>query len=266
MDLDPVLTCGVAPIAYFDQRDYGLGPGPWAASQVADIRSIRSTELPLEQVVAERPDLLVVNSYLVEKTRSRLEKLMPVLSPGTGTLAADGWSTALDQVAQALGAEDAARSHVEAVESRLDDLAKKVAAVASLRVATIYGYSDSIGQEAKGPGTYAVLSRLGLRLPDRLNRESGFSVELSLERVDEARDADVLLVADWSSNPNDPTTSKLLASPLFRRLPAVKEGRAIRLDQETTVGAYMLTALSIIPVAEQMTAAILRAAAGKGEV
>lgn len=169
-------------------------------------------------------------------------------------------------MAAALGAEEVAATHKQAVDQRLAALAEQAAAFRDLRVATIYGYNQSIGQEARGSGTYAIFERLGLRLPDRLAAEPGFSVELSLEEVGQAADADVLLVADWSSTPNDETTRGLLGSTLFRRLPAVTAGRATRLDQQTTVGAYMLTALSLVPVAEQILAAVRRAASGQGEV
>lgn len=266
MDLDPVVACGVVPIAYFDQSDYGLGPAPWTTAQAPNLRAIPATGLPVEQVVAERPDLLVAQSYLVEDTRDELTQVVPVLSAGNSTDSADGWVTTLDQVAAALGAEEAAARHKESVDQRLQALAAQVASLRDLRIATIYGYNGSIGQEARGSGTYAIFERLGLTLPDRLAAEPGFSVELSLEQVSEAADADVLLVADWSSNPDDETTQSLLTSPLFRRLPAVAAGKAARLEQQTTIGAYMLTALSIVPVAEQIVAALQRAATGQGGV
>lgn len=210
-----MLACGVQPAAYFRHGSYGLALPPWTTDRLdASAKEVQvDGELSPERLLTQGGDLLVSSPYLVENYIDRLGEVMPVVTlVDTDSLTA--WRANVLLVAEALGAEVEAHAHERGVGAALAELAGQVAGARDLKVATIYGYNSSIGQEAGQSGTRAVLDRVGLCQPDRLRAENSFSVELSLETIDVAN---ILLVTDWSSTPNDETTRELLESPFSGR-------------------------------------------------
>jgi iron complex transport system substrate-binding protein len=254
-DLDAVLAVGVAPVAF------GFSPWlvpdlpPWAAGAAGSVRLTgRVAEVSLEKIAAQRPDLIVAQADLVAGTVDELSRIAPTVTVG---LRSGDWRAGTRIVGLATGREAQAAASIEQAEAAVANAAARLADLPGRRVAVISRNGGEVQVQSATSGRHgagALLADLGLA-PVDVSSGAGVVAEEELSRLD---DVDVLLVLDFVAE-----TDALLASPVFRMLRPVREGRAARLSPATSRGSFLLSTLSAAYAADEFAAAITAAARGE---
>jgi iron complex transport system substrate-binding protein len=255
-DLDAVLAVGLAPVAF------GFSPWlvpdlpPWASGAAGSTRLVgQVAEVSLEKIAAQNPDLIVGQADLVSGTIDELSRIAPTV---TVALRSGDWRAgtrivglATAREAQAAAAIAQAERAVAAAAARLADLPGRRVAVLSRHGGEIQIQSASFDRHGAG----ALLADLGLD-PVDVSGGAGTVAEEELTRLD---DVDVLLVLDFVAE-----TDMLLASPVFRMLRPVREGRVARLGPAASRGSYLLSTLSAAYAADEFATAITAASRREG--
>ena len=238
--LDPWLTLGslldlgvavqAVPLAGLQGTDL---PDRLASQGVTDLGS--PMEPSLERLVAVQPDLIIGSSYMHGRIRPMLARIAPTL-----LIDQMGWQDQLLLLAEATGRlPDARRA--------LDDYAARAATIRArlpegltlsvLRVAPLGFQVYLDGPGAYGP--YAVLADAGVRRTEYETATDG----TMLKRPDweglSALTGDILfytVVAGLDPAGDDRLAAETLANPLWQALPAVRTGRAYRVDRATWMG------------------------------
>jgi iron complex transport system substrate-binding protein len=160
---------------------------------------------------------------------------------------------ALEDFAAIVGAEDEAAELRAGYDQRITDLRTALGEdLDDLSVSVVTAgdpgtfYRNDVGQAM---GT--VVEDLGPRLVDAQAADDGETAN-SLERLP-SRDADVVLVVDYSGEQADPDpgTEALLESSLYGRLAAVEAGQAHVIDGTQVVGAAWARMDAFLDVLEE---------------
>ena len=244
-DADVAVALGVTPLAV---PKYPYAPGrdsPWLAPELegADVQELDATEPSLEAIAALKPDVILATTfYGLEEVYDKLAQIAPVVSYEAGS-SIDSWQTQAERIGRALGREEQAKTVVASVEDRI---AKEKAAHPAFDGATFtssFHFAPGQVVTLNSPDDFAVkiLSGLGLELSpaaDRLEGDGG--AQISLERVSDL-DADAMLM----SFAEDKLKTSLERSGVFRRIPAVRDGRYIALTLDATTALRNPSVLSI---------------------
>jgi iron complex transport system substrate-binding protein len=248
-DLDALLAVGLAPAAF------GFSPWlvpdlpPWASGAAGSTRLVgQVAEVSLEKIAAQNPDLIVGQADLVSGTIDELSRIAPTV---TVALRSGDWRAGTRIVGLATAREAQAERAVAAAAARLADLPGRRVAVLSRHGGEIQIQSASFDRHGAG----ALLADLGLD-PVDVSGGAGTVAEEELTRLD---DVDVLLVLDLVAE-----TDMLLASPVFRMLRPVREGRVARLGPAASRGSYLLSTLSAAYAADEFATAITTASRREG--
>lgn len=248
-ELATLLALGVKPVGFGQRND---PPHPWTVAAGALDPAIErvpygTTGPDLERIAAWKPDLILGQHTLVERSFTLLSGIAP-------TVATDifDWRLVLRQVGQSMGLEqraEAKRAELEgmiaATRSRLARHADKRAVYIALPDASIFVYNE---RQTFG----RVAAELGL--PVVPTTGSGTSNELSPEQAREIT-ADLLLLGGW--NYKGPygfdALRDLIAKGLVRN-DAVRNGRVVELtesDANALVFANPLTLPVILSIFER---------------
>ncbi|MDQ4115557.1 MAG: ABC transporter substrate-binding protein [Actinomycetota bacterium] len=106
-DADALIALGIVPVAM--SAGYQAPIYPWTA-QALNGRPVEvietNTTVPVEQVAALKPDLIVATTYYqLNPVRERLEQIAPVVGPGGG-VDKETWQTTTIRVGEAVGRAD----------------------------------------------------------------------------------------------------------------------------------------------------------------
>jgi iron complex transport system substrate-binding protein len=248
----------------------GNADSPFAeyhADRLADATRVQSGGEPnYEQIAELRPDL-ILDSWDTEQSRYDLfsgiaptVNFAPVLYPDD--FARTDWPAAIEALGDVFGrateAEQAVEAYADAVAAARADLS----GVQGLTFAGVNGYgADGAGVIDAGQQVSQVAADLGLTPHSLVSTTSSDRVVLSLEELSRLADADVIFLAVYPAADSlsrdtaflDPTTS----SPLWRRLPAVDQGRVIEYPGEVYY-ASPLTALAMADVLRDGLAGVTR--------
>lgn len=202
------------------------------APDVADVG--HPLQPSLERLVGLKPDLIIGSSYLHGTSQDALARIAPTL-----LIDPINWKEHFRLVAELTGhAERAAEllhayeARAAAIRARLPDLTVSVVRVAPS------GFQVYLqGPAAYGP--YAVLEEAGIR-------RTAYEVthdQTILKRPDweeiAALEGDVLLyvvVSGYDSAQDDALEAETRANPLWQMLPAVRAGRAYRVERGSWMG------------------------------
>lgn len=252
---DALLALGVTPVAMARTTYVEGDVQQWTKAALRG----RTPELldvdenvPYERLAALRPDLVVAShAYLVDRGAfARLSRIAPTIAPAGADSVSDTWQTTLTRVGQAIGRQDRARELVDEVEGLVADARRRTPAFEG---ATVNIFN------AAPQGLYAINERrdysmqlmadLGMRLSpevEALDGESGRAV-ISRERFD-LLDCDVLVGTSISSS----DLRALSRDTLFKRVPAVRDGRYVALDIGPATSLAFPTVLSVRWAAERV--------------
>lgn len=255
-DADALIALGIVPVGM--SAGYQSPIYPWTAQALAG-RPVEvmqtNTTVPVEQVAALRPDLIVATTYYqLDPVRERLEQIAPVVGP-SGGVDKETWQTTTIRVGEAIGRADQARKLVQDTESML----------ASARAAhprwqgKTFTFGPVIpGQEiytvsATSDASAALLSALGLRLAPPVTALPASEIpgraKISRESLD-VLDADVLMLA-YFGGPG--TRADFEKQPLFQQIPAVRRGSYLPLPPDLSIALAFPSVLNVPYALQQLT-------------
>jgi iron complex transport system substrate-binding protein len=191
----------------------------------------RFVKADLEQLVALRPDLVVVSEYTdadfmkqVERSGLRVHRML-----GLSTLA--GVRGAILDLGRAVGEDDAARRLVAEFDWKLAELGRRLAGATRPRI--LYwsgnmtaGADTAIGALIEAAGAVNVGREMGIAGIAPPGAERAFLTN-----------PDAVLVGTWPGS-----KEALTAHPLFSQWAAVREGRIVALRTELLVALSQFTA------------------------
>ncbi|HEY5979307.1 MAG TPA: ABC transporter substrate-binding protein [Microlunatus sp.] len=262
---DILLALGVAPVAtteWYGEQPYAVWP--WATPALGDAKPevIKAPDqLPLEQIAALTPDLIVgTNAGLTKEVYASLTKIAPTIA-NSGTYDSDWfepWPTQTLMVGKALGKEAQA-------QGLIDDLTKRFAAEAAAHpqfadVPAIFlqapyyegnaiAYQDGLSTD--------FLTDLGFVVPKELTPFASDEAQayIPVEKLDVLDAGDVLI---WATE-DDQAKAELEKNKLFAQLEAVKAGRSLYTGGELAGAIYFSTVLSLPFVLDQLVPQLERA-------
>jgi iron complex transport system substrate-binding protein len=246
----PLLELGVTPVG-----SAGLvgddGATSFRRTEGFDTSRVQFTgaygEPNLEKVAALEPDLIVGYEF-DQDYYADLSGLAPtVLVQIFDRPLTEG----LLQFATVVGREDRARELQTAYEQRIQALRAQLGDRTDTLSVTVIGAGDpgTFTREDTGQALGTVMDDLGVARVTSQEADSGEEA-ISLEQLG-TRDADVVLVVDYSGDGSDPGVQTLLKSPTYVRLAATRAGQAHVVDGSATVGAAWARMDAFLDVLEQ---------------
>jgi iron complex transport system substrate-binding protein len=229
--LADVLDLGVKPIASTATLGDHFTGLPAAATR--GIEPLDLLLLDLERIAQLRPDLLIVDRFVLGQTGfDRLSAIAPTLPLPDDVKV--GWRETYERLAAWLGAEEVARRRLGEYDEAVADARRKVGSGRTVSIAT--AYPSEIVAWADGPiNVPAVAREIGLELvpgpDDRPGRLRHGRASISLERLDLLDGRDLILLQNGGVEGEHTALERMRASPLFARLPAVRSGRLHVLDR-----------------------------------
>jgi iron complex transport system substrate-binding protein len=229
---DAILTLGVVPVGAASGDDADLVPRyvrdafPQYATQLAAVASVGSRQNPnLEAIAALHPDLVLANAAASQEVYPALSALAPtVLVEGTGV----NWKQDFLLLADSLGKEGTAQAFLDGFAADAAKLGESAGeqTVSFLRVTAdrtrIFGVSSFVG---------FIAWDAGLRRPPAQQFDAT-SKDLSPEELQLA-DADrIFYSVQGATTEAAAAASATTANPLWKALPAVRDGRAVLVDDD----------------------------------
>ena len=227
--LDSAVTLGVTP-AGSAIGDVGMPVSTYLpADAVQDVEEVGVTWEPnLEAVAALDPDLILGSKVRHEKWYDKLSQIAPTVF--TETTGPD-WRENFLVHADALGKEDEAQEVVEEYDAHVDEVVEQLGGPEAAAQTTV-GFTRFV--EGAPTRLYlddtfvgSIFTDLGVGRPDHLE-ETGFSLDISPEQIDKAN-ADVIFYSTYG-DPEAAKETAILSSPLWKRLDAVRNGKAFQVD------------------------------------
>lgn len=223
------------------------GGGPAGRDLAAYQRGIGLAELPkfsaypeveIETLLGFQPDLVLDDFALDEPQATKIAAAVPVFAFREEPGATVDWRVLLRQMASVFGAEAKAESHIAAYDARVAAIKERLQARwAGASFAYVGPY---------GNGTYYI-AQANMTTNQVMHDDLGFAfakavpptveerqVDVSMEKLDELSDADLLLPR---TNPKEDGTgvdekgiSQFTESKLWQRLPAVRKKQSYLID------------------------------------
>lgn len=240
--LDPLLTLGMlheleVPIIGVSKvgiQDVTLRQAVEQAS-VADVG--HPYQPSMERILALQPDLIIGASYAHEQIYDQLSKIAP-------TLLIDhiDWKDHYRLIAEITGQEAKAARTISAYEERVQGIKARIPddlIVSVVRVAPV-GFQVYL----QGPASYApyaVLHEAGVKRSDfEVTADQTVLKRPDWEEISALTGHKLLYVVVSGINPenDEELAQKTLANPLWQALPAVRAGRAHRVDRQIWMGFH----------------------------
>ena len=253
-DLDIVLSLGLPLAGYpFDEEgsldlDAPLGDDLAAAEADGAEGIFLADDIDLEAIAKVAPSVIVSRVDDVEPILDELQAIAPVIAIGEQDTST--WQDDLSLVAEATGTEARATELIAAYDTRVAELASTYADVlASTTIAPVS--IDGEGSEVRPSRLLSLVLRDVGATPSTSFAEAidnGEGVEFGPEQlVAGFGDADAIVALV-----NEPDVWKSVQeAPLWRQLPAVRDGHVVRSDKRTHEGAA-LTAMWSLDVVEDL--------------
>ncbi len=220
---DAVLALGVEPVAISKVSYVTGGMQSWTKAALGGARPrLLDTEnaIPLEQIAALKPDLIVAtSSFALPPVLAKVKKIAPVVTWKRGP-GADPWQESTLLIGRALGREAQARKLVADTAERVARARSEHPAFAGKTV-TLFNYWKGNAYAISDPDDASIrfFDSLGMKLPAAIaGKGKDRRLEVSTERLG-ALDADVVL--GTSATEPDQLRS-LVRGKLFGELSAVK--------------------------------------------
>ncbi|GAA3131064.1 iron complex transport system substrate-binding protein [Kribbella aluminosa] len=223
-ELDDVLALGITPVGMATTAGQNGVPS-YLAGRAQGIKTVGGiSELNLEAIAALKPDLILGSKLRAKDLYDKLSAIAPTvfsIRPGFP------WKENFLLVADAVGEETKATSVLNDYQTRANDVKKKVPG------------SPTISLVRFRPGEirlYGNLSFIGVILKDiwlprpKLQDVQDLAVEVSQENIGKA-DGDRIFYSSYG-RPDTTDETKVVNGNLWKSLPAVKAGKAQRVDDE----------------------------------
>ncbi|MFK0286701.1 iron-siderophore ABC transporter substrate-binding protein [Streptomyces sp. NPDC090499] len=269
-DQDAVLALGKVPVGTTEWLGgYKGAIGPWAqdklgSSPAPTVLKDTGTGPQVEKIAALRPDLiLAVYSGLTKAQYESLSKFAPVVAqPKQYNDYGVPWQQQTEEIGQALGKADEAKTLVSGVEARFAAAKKANPEFTGATAVMATPYEGTFVYGSEDPRS-RLLSDLGFSLPKDLDKVIGdqFGANISKERFDLLdQDVDVWIVPDTTS-----AVTKLHSDKVYADLNVVKQGREVFVKETSDYGnaVSLSTVLSIPYVLDRLVPQLAEAVDGK---
>ncbi|MEU9388077.1 iron-siderophore ABC transporter substrate-binding protein [Streptomyces sp. NPDC048279] len=269
-DQDAVLALGKVPVGTTEWvGGYKGAIGPWARDELfgaaaPTVLKDTGTGPQVEKIAALRPDLiLAVYSGLTKAQYESLSKFAPVVAqPKQYNDYGVPWQRQTEEIGQALGKADEARTLVSGVEAKFAAAKQANPAFARATAVMATPYEGVFVYGSEDPRS-RLLSGLGFSLPKDLDKAIGdqFGANISKERYDLLdQDVAVWIVPDTTS-----AVTKLHGDAIYGDLNVVKQGREVFVKETGDYGnaVSLSTVLSIPYVLDRLVPQLAAAVDGK---
>lgn len=248
-DADTAAALGLPPIAMQSTPTEKDHLEPWISPALHEPRPELinvAAELPIEQIAALTPDLiLATNYYRLKDYHSTLSKIAPVLAYKDGPNT-DTWQEVTTRIGIALGREDTATAAIRDVTQQINTATRVHSALSSTSF-TFSSFGEA-GQLFTKCSTNDVLvktlSSFGLRLSPQtaaLSESSTAGIaSVSPEEIS-LIDADLMFVVFTS----DQQRADAQLQPLYQKLGAVQGGRCVNLTGAESQAMAFPSVLSV---------------------
>lgn len=237
-DAETALALGVEPVGASDWLAVGgNGLGDWVEDEYTeDPEMIETLEPSFEAIAALEPDLILDTRSSGEQERyDLLSEIAPTVGQpeGVGPYQTT-WQQQLDLVGQALGKADEASELEAEVEQAFADAAEAHPEFDGTEVAVGAYTSEGFGAYVSGDARVAFMEQLGFQNKQAIEDQAteNFFIPVSDEQLD-LLDAELTVVF-----PIFVQASEFTGNPLWQALPSVQEGRAVVLEDTTTLNAF----------------------------
>ncbi|WP_089104366.1 iron-siderophore ABC transporter substrate-binding protein [Streptomyces hyaluromycini] len=269
-DQDAVLALGKVPVGTTEWLGgYKGAIGPWAQDKLGSaaaptVLKDTGTGPQVEKIAALRPDLiLAVYGGLTKAQYESLSKFAPVVAqPKEYNDYGVPWQQQTEEIGQALGKADEAKTLVSGVEAKFAAAEQANPAFAKATAVMATPYQGVFVYGSQDPRS-RLLSDLGFTLPKDLDKVIGdqFGAQISKERYD-LLDQDV---AVWIAPDTTTSVTKLHSDPVYGDLNVVKQGREVYIKETSDYGnaVSLSTVLSIPYVLDRLVPQLAAAVDGK---
>ncbi|MFD8814294.1 iron-siderophore ABC transporter substrate-binding protein [Streptomyces sp. NPDC059627] len=269
-DQDAVLALGKVPVGTTEWLGgYKGAIGPWAQDKLGSapaptVLKDTGTGPQVEKIAALRPDLiLAVYGGLTKAQYESLSKFAPVVAqPKQYNDYGVPWQQQTEEIGQALGKADEAKTLVSGVEAKFAAAKQANPAFAKATAVMATPYQGVFVYGSQDPRS-RLLSDLGFALPKDLDKVIGdqFGAQISKERYD-LLDQDV---AVWIAPDTTTSVTKLHSDPVYGDLNVVKQGREVFIKETSDYGnaVSLSTVLSIPYVLDRLVPQLAAAVDGK---
>ncbi|MFN3543064.1 MAG: ABC transporter substrate-binding protein, partial [Rhodococcus sp. (in: high G+C Gram-positive bacteria)] len=222
---DFALALGVKPVATRGNLSYDYRQRPWAQEALGgtEIPEVGSTDLNLEQIAAQAPDLILgPYSFINQGQYDQLSGMAPTIADigGYDNVPAATWQQEFAVVGEALGKQQEAQDRTATLEQKFADTEAENPQFTGKSLSLAFVMDD---------GSYLLLGRddiralfftdLGFEIPDA-------SETISPENLDRL-DTDVLVIAGQSRE-------QLEANPIIAALDVVEQDRTVYIGSFST--------------------------------
>lgn len=265
-DLDALVAVGITPVAASRDDLNPTGIPPWLRGKVSPERTELlpfANGISFERVAATRPDLISATGNAGTGTDfRRLAKIAPTIA-FRHSWYRQTWQEETELVGRAVGREAAARRAIARTEAQLRAVVHRHPGLRGRTFTLSSSFEPGKLVTIRDPQEVVarLFGELGLRLAPAARKVPKFSADneggaVSFERLD-VLDADVMIVSYTTPQIRQATERH----PLFRRIPAVRDGRYLAVDQETITQLRVPSVLGI-PWALKRIEPVLAKAAG----
>jgi iron complex transport system substrate-binding protein len=263
VSLDHLLALGITPVLYGQTPGYD-GKGElqlWAReAATGSLTSYQADRLEpdMERFAASAPDLIVA-SWINEDQYRRLAAIAPTIVIKVSD--ATAWPEMQRMVGEATGLEQAAEAALAETDAAIEAAAARLAPYAGRSVTVGYQFQGELYMHGPDTPIARLLVRMGLSVRGADGSPDNELTTFSLEQVNRYQDADILLSPSFFPEDQD----ALESSPLFRTLPAVRQGRYMPLPRDIAQAGYEESTLSVRWVVSRLAGATIEAAEGRGK-
>lgn len=248
-ELDSLVALGVTPVGAVT-TDVATGFLSYLQEPAEGVEQVGTIAEPnLEAIAALQPDMILSNEVRHADLYDELSQIAPtVFAADLG----DTWKENFFLAAEALGMEEEAETVMDDYEQAAADLGSSLGDAADAVVSPVRFVGGTIRVYSENSFIGTVMADIGLPLVDLPEGESPTFAALSPEQVTRA-DADVVLYSSYGAT-DESGEEAVLGGPLWPRLSAVQEGRAIEVEDDVFYTGIGPTAASLM--VERLAAAL----------
>lgn len=245
---DVALALDVVPVG-FSAANYGVQDGsgmlPWTADKLKDLGEenpniYQDTDgLDFEAIADSQPDvILAAYSGITQEDYDTLTEIAPVVAYQE-TPWVSSWQDTVRYDSMAMGMEAEGKQLIEDTEKLIADKAAEVPEMKGKKAAFVALSPDDLSKfyiYTTGDPRGAFIEELGMEYPENITSqikdENSFYLELSSENADILNDVDIFVAYG-----NEETLKALQADPLYSKVPAIKRGSVVMIEDNTPLAA-----------------------------